>query len=202
MDNLLKRMKTNALLSAALYALLGLVLLIWPALSASLLCLALGLVLVLCGLSNIFVFLRSRDGSLYAALHLITGVVLAAVGIWLMARPTLVTVVIPRIVGVLICFHGVSNLGGALTLWKNRSDRWGAAAILGTVTLALGLLLVLAPFEAFTTVVRIIGAVLIYDGVSDIWISTQVTQAIKQAEKAADAQRDAVDVEFRDSSDQ
>lgn len=102
----------------------------------------------------------------------------------------------------LICFHGVSNLGGALTLWKNRSDRWGAAAILGTVTLALGLLLVLAPFEAFTTVVRIIGAVLIYDGVSDIWISTQVTQAIKQAEKAADAQRDAVDVEFRDSSDQ
>ena len=64
MDNLLKRMKTNALLSAALYALLGLVLLVWPALSASLLCLALGLVLVLCGLSNIFVFLRSRDGSL------------------------------------------------------------------------------------------------------------------------------------------
>ena len=45
MDNLLKRMKTNALLSAALYALLGLVLLVWPALSASLLCLALGLVL-------------------------------------------------------------------------------------------------------------------------------------------------------------
>ena len=34
MDNLLKRMKTNSLLSAALYALLGLVLLVWPALSA------------------------------------------------------------------------------------------------------------------------------------------------------------------------
>ena len=118
MDNLLKRMKTNALLSAALYALLGLVLLIWPALSASLLCLALGLVLVLCGLSNIFVFLRSRDGSLYAALHLITGVVLAAVGIWLMARPTLVTVVIPRIVGVLICFHGFRDIGDAIPFGK------------------------------------------------------------------------------------
>ena len=102
----------------------------------------------------------------------------------------------------LICFHGISNLGGALTLRKNQSARWGAAAILGAVTLALGLLLVLAPFQAFTTVVRIIGAVLIYDGVSDIWISTQVTQAIRQAEKAADVQQDAVDVDFRDASEQ
>ena len=55
MNALLKRMKTNALLSAALYALLGLVLLIWPALSASLLCLALGLVLFAVGYSR---FLR------------------------------------------------------------------------------------------------------------------------------------------------
>ena len=202
MTNLLKRIKANALFSAILYILLGLVLLLWPERSTSALCLLLGAVLVLCGLSDIFKFLRNRDGTLYSAAHLLTGVILAAVGVWLMARPTLIAVIIPRIIGVLICFHGISNLGGALTLRKNQSARWGAAASLGTVTLALGLLLVLAPFEAFTTVVRIIGAVLIYDGVSDIWISTQVTQAIKQAEKAADAQRDAVDVEFRDSSDQ
>ena len=50
MNDLLKRMKTNALLSAALYALLGLVLLVWPELSTNLLCFTLGLILVLCGL--------------------------------------------------------------------------------------------------------------------------------------------------------
>ena len=202
MTNLLKRIKANALFSAILYILLGLVLLLWPERSTNALCLLLGAVLVLCGLSDIFKFLRNRDGTLYSAAHLLTGVILAAVGVWLMARPTLIAVIIPRIIGVLICFHGVSNLGGALTLRKNQSARWGAAAILGAVTLALGLLLVLAPFEAFTTAVRIIGAVLIYDGVSDIWISTQVTRAIKQAEKAANAQLDAVDVEFRDASEQ
>ena len=202
MNDLLKRMKTNALLSAALYALLGLVLLVWPALSASLLCLALGLVLVLCGLGNIVVFLCNRDGSLYAALHLITGVVLAAVGIWLMARPTLVTVIIPRIVGVLICFHGFGDISDSMTLRKNCSPRWTAALLLAAITLVLGVILVVCPFQAFTTVVRLLGAFLLYDGISDLWITGQVGKAIRQAEKNASAEQNAVDVEYRDVKDE
>lgn len=202
MNDLLRRIKTNALLSAALYALLGLVLLIWPELSTSLLCFALGLILLLCGLGDIFVFLRHRDGSLYAALHLITGVILAAVGLWLMARPTLVTVIIPRIVGILICFHGLSDLSDANTLRKADSPRWTAALLLALVTLVLGIILVVCPFQAFTTVVRLLGAFLLYDGLSDLWITGQVGKAIKQAEKASKADRNAVDVEYRDVKDE
>lgn len=202
MSDLLKRIKTNALLTAALYAALGLVLLVRPELSAAVLCTALGLILVVCGLIDIIVFLRSRDGSLYAAAHLVAGVVLAAVGVWLISRPTLISVVIPRIIGVLICVHGASDIGDALTLRKNGSSRWSAAALLGLVTLLLGAVLVFNPFEAFTTVVRIIGAFLIYDGVSDIWITTQVSKAIRQAERDSNAARNAVDVEYRDVKDE
>lgn len=199
MNDLLKRIKTNALLSAALYAVLGLVLLIRPELSATVLCTALGLILVVCGLIDIAVFLRNRDGSLYAAAHLVAGIALAAVGLWLMSRPTLISVVIPRIIGVLICIHGAGDLGDALTLRKNGSSRWAAALLLGLVTLGLGTVLVCDPFETFTTVVRIIGLFLFYDGVSDIWITAQVSKAVRQAEKDANAVRDAVDVEFRDT---
>ena len=105
MRDFLKQIQAKALLSAALYTLLGLVLLIWPAPSASLLCIALGLVLTICGVINILVFLSHRDGTLYAGFLLITGIILAVVGIWLMARPTLVTVIIPRIIGLLVCVH-------------------------------------------------------------------------------------------------
>lgn len=202
MNDLLKRIKTNALLSAALYAVLGLVLLVRPELSAAVLCTALGLILVVCGLIDITAFLRSRDGSLYAAAHLVAGVVLAAVGVWLISRPTLISVVIPRIIGVLICVHGAGDIGDALTLKKNGSSRWSAAALLGLVTLLLGAVLVFNPFEAFTTVVRIIGVFLIYDGVSDIWITTQVSRAIRQTERDSNAARNAVDVEYRDVRDE
>ena len=202
MNGLFKRIKTNALLTAVLYTALGAVLLFWPELSTSVLCTVLGLILVVCGLIDIAVFLRCRDGSLYAAAHLVVGVVLAAVGVWLMARPTLVAVVIPRIIGILICVHGASDLGDAVTLRKNRSTRWTAALLLGLVTLALGTVLVFDPFEAFTTVVRMIGVFLIYDGVSDNWITTQVSKAVRQAEKDSNAARNAVDVEYRDVKDE
>ena len=202
MIDLLKRMKTNALLSAALYALLGLVLLLWPELSTSVLCFALGLILLLCGLGDVIEFLRHRDGSLYAALHLGVGVILAAVGLWLMSQPTLVTVVIPRIVGVLICFHGFRDASDAMTIRKNGSSRWTAAGLLGLVTLVLGVVLVICPFKAFTTVVRLLGAFLLYDGISDLWITGQVSKAVRQAEKDSNAKRDAVDVEYRDVKDE
>ena len=189
-------------MSAALYALLGLVLLLWPELSTSVLCFALGLILLLCGLGDVIEFLRHRDGSLYAALHLGVGVILAAVGLWLMSQPTLVTVVIPRIVGVLICFHGFSDVSDAMTIRKNGSSRWTAAGLLGLVTLVLGVVLVICPFKAFTTVVRLLGAFLLYDGISDLWITGQVSKAVRQAEKDSNAKRDAVDVEYRDVKDE
>ena len=202
MRDFLKQIQANALLSAALYTLLGLVLLIWPAPSASLLCIALGLVLTICGVINILVFLSHRDGTLYAGFLLITGIILAVVGIWLMARPTLVTVIIPRIIGLLVCVHGFRDIRDTLSLKKSGSSRWTAALLLGAVTLVLGAILVLAPFEAFTTVVRLIGAFLIYDGISDIWITTQVSKAVRDAAKASNAARDAVDVEYRDVKDE
>lgn len=198
MNDLLKRIKTNAVVTALLYALIGLTLLCWPQLSASALCLALGIVTLLCGAADIFFFLRNRDGSLYSALHLVAGVILAAVGLWLIARPTLVTVIIPRIAGVLICFHGLRNCGSAVTLHKNGSARTGAALALGLVTLALGAILVICPFQAFSTVVRLLGAFLLYDGLSDLWITAQVSKTVRQAEKDAQATQNAVDVDFKD----
>lgn len=198
MNSILKRIKTNTIVSAILYVLLGLALLARPELSTTVLCTALGVVLILRGVSDILDCVFHRDGSLYYALHLVAGIILTAIGVWLVARPTLIAVVIPRIIGVLILFHGCKNLGDALTLRKNQSSRAMAAMILGIVTIALGALLVVNPFSAFATVVRIIGIVLIYDGVSDIWITTEVSKAIKLTDKELQGQ--VIDVDYQDVS--
>lgn len=196
MKNLLKRIKANALLSALIYTALGVVLLVWPELSTNVLCTALGLVLLVSGIADILEFVLQRDGSLYYNLQLGLGVILCAVGGWLLLRPTLIAVIIPRIIGVLVCFHGCKDFGDALTLRKNKSPRATAALLLGIITILLGAVLVVNPFSAFTTVVRIIGLVLIYDGVSDLWITSQVSYAIKLAEK--ELQGEVIDVDYQD----
>lgn len=202
MKNFLKKVKANALASAIFYTVLGLVLLIWPGTSATVLTIALGVVLVLCGLANILDFLLHRDGSLYSRLHLIAGVILSVIGLWLTTQPNLLTVVVPRIMGILICIHGAGDIRSAFVLKKNRAPHTGLTLLLAVITFALGVMLVLNPFSAFTTVVRIIGLCLLYDGISDIWIALQVHQALKlppvPEDSSAETPAEFTDVPFEE----
>ena len=202
MGELFKKIKLNALVTAAIYAALGLVLLFWPGLSADIFCMALGLVLIACGLVDAVIFLRSRDGSLYAGFHLVMGIILAVMGVYLMTQPQLVVQVVPRIVGLLLGIHAIGDFGDAITLRRSGSRRWITALVLGLLTLALGAVLIYDPFDAFATVVRVIGAFLLYDGLSDLWITLCVSRAVRQAAKDAENTKKAVDVEFTDVKDQ
>lgn len=198
MDNFLKKVKLNSLVNAVIYVVIGLVLIVWPVTSASVLCLALGAVLLVCGAVDVILFCTHRDGSLYSGGLLVLGVILAALGCWIIASPQLVAVLVPRVIGLLICVHGVGDVGDALTLRRVGHPRWTAALALGLVTLVLGAVLVFYSFSVLSTIVRIIGFFLLYDGASDIWISAQVSRAVKQAERDAQAQAGAVDVDFTD----
>jgi uncharacterized membrane protein HdeD (DUF308 family) len=202
MSDLLKKIKTNSLVTAAVYTVLGLVLLVWPGLSASIFCTALGLVLLLCGLVDIVTFLLHRDGSLYGSVHLIVGIILAVVGVYVMTRPSLVTVVIPRIVGILICIHGISDVGDAISLHRSGYGRWSTALLLGLLTVVLGGVLIANPFGAFATVVRVIGGFLLYDGVSDLWIASRVSKVARQVKSDAEAQASAIDVDYTEETEQ
>ena len=93
------------------------------------------------------------------------------------------------------------SISGAIEAMKREMDLLGVL-VLGLVTLVLGVVLVICPFQAFTTVVRLLGAFLLYDGLSDLWITGQVGKAVRQTEKAANAEKNAVDVEYRDVKDE
>lgn len=200
MNGFFKKVKINSLVNAALYTALGLVLILWPVTSASMLCLALGAVLLLCGIIDVILFLTHRDGSLYSGGMLVLGIILAALGAWIIASPQLVAVLVPRVIGALICIHGLGDIGDAVTLRRTDYPRWTAALILGLVTLALGAVLIFYSFTVLSTIVRIIGFFLLYDGVSDIWITAQVSKAAKQSAKDAEAQANAVDTDFTEET--
>lgn len=174
MGALLKKIRLNTLLSNGLWGLLGAALLFWPAPSARAVCLALGAVLLLCGAGNLAAALPNRDGTLYTALRLGSGVILAVVGLWLLFRPLLAAALIPKLIGILLCIHGISNLGDALVLRRVNDRRWSAAALAGGASAALGLLLLFLAIPAFLTAVRIVGICLLCDGISGLWIGLRL----------------------------
>lgn len=191
---LLKKLKTNIVISAALCVLLGIVLVAWPDLSMQIVCTAVGAVLLIGGGVRLAVYFTSRDGSVYSQMSLIMGIVLAVVGIWILLQPDKVLAIIPIIVGIVIALHGVNNLRQAVTLCQNKYDKWWVALILGLLTVGFGVLLICRPFEALDTVVMLIGIFLIYDGLSDIWIVSRVYRTAKTLKQEAEA----LDVESKE----
>ena len=187
MGNLLKRLKTNIVISAILCVVLGIVLVVWPDLSMQIVCIAIGAVLLIGGGVRLAVYFTNKDGSMYAQMSLITGIVLAVVGVWILMKPDKVLAIIPIIVGIVIVLHGINDLQQAVSLCKDKYDKWWVALVLGLLTIGFGVLLICRPFEALDTVVMLIGLFLIYDGLSDIWIVSRIYRTAKALKQEADA---------------
>ena len=184
---LLKKLKTNVMISAVLCILLGIVLVAWPDLSMQIVCTAVGAVLLIGGGVRLAVYFTARDGSVYAQMNLLMGIVLAVVGVWILLQPDKVLAIIPIIVGIVIVLHGVNNLQQAFTLYREKYDKWWVVLILGLLTVGFGVLLICRPFEALDTVVILIGICLIYDGISDIWIVSRIYRTAKMLKQEAEA---------------
>ena len=187
MEHILKKIKTNVIVSALICAGLGVILVVWPGLSVQVVCMAIGGVLVLNGLSRLLNFILNRDGSIFSQMNLVMGIIITVIGGWILLQPGTIIAMIPILVGIIIVIHGINNLQQAVSLCQNRYDKWWIALLLGIVTIGFGVLLVFNPFAAVDTLIRFIGLFMIYDGASDIWIMSRVSRNVKQARQEMDA---------------
>ena len=186
-------MKVSFLLAAILYVILGLVLLLWPGVSAVVFCYAFGGVLLAYGVVTVATFfLRdSRLGSL--AFELLLGVIAAALGLLFLLRPAIVAAVLPAVLGLFIVVDGLVNLKRALELRRMAYGRWNVPLLLSVGSAVLGLVIVFQPFLAAEALTMLIGAVLVYAGLSDLWTIFRVSRWTKEYRKTHPTDVDPLD---------
>ena len=191
--NYIKSLKVNYSLSAVICVILGIVLLVWPGQSTQVVCMVLGIVLGGFGLIQIILYLATKEKTMVSHSMMMLGVVLAVIGGWIVLKPETIIKAVPMIVGILIVIHGFHNAVQAIDLQKMQYDNWWVALLLSLLTVALGVVLICNPFTIVDTVVRIIGAFLVYDGLSDMWILSRVFKTKKNREKIIDTDAVIVD---------
>ena len=191
--NYIKSLKVNYSLSAVICVILGIVLLVWPGQSTQVVCMVLGIVLGGFGLIQIILYLATEENTMVSHSMMMLGVVLAVIGGWIVLKPETIIKAVPMIVGILIVIHGFHNAVQAIDLKKMQYDNWWVALLLSLLTVALGVVLICNPFTIVDTVVRIIGAFLVYDGLSDMWILSRVFKTKKNREKIIDTDAVIVD---------
>lgn len=195
MREFIKNMKVSYFLAAILYIALGVILLIWPNTTGSIVCFAFGSVLLAYGVITVISFFvhDSRLGSF--RFELVLGIVCTAVGILFLLRPDIVLSIFPIILGIYIVIDALLNLKRALELHSMHYPRWWIALTLSLVSVALGILILLRPGMTAEVLIMVIGVVFIYNGLSDLWALFMVGRVTKEFRKNNPIIIDPIDIE-------
>ncbi len=186
----IKKMKFSSVTTALLCLLIGIVMIIYPGRSLDVICQVFGVVLIGGGVMCIIFFLQDVH-ALTNVMMLTGGIIFAAIGIWIFTKPRGIETIIPFIAGIVIVIDGIFNCIQTADLGRAKFSRWWVAMILSILTIGLGILLIINPFGAVSAIARIIGAFMVYDAVSDLWIIIDVSRAyrnIKQEVTAVDVE--------------
>ena len=170
MRSVLQEQQRSSALIALVTIVFGVVLVMWPDRSVSVICAMLGGALLISGLLYVIGWFAGKRKAGAPVFMIIPGVVLAGLGVWLMTSSQTVIALIQYVFGAVIIFHGILDLQGVLVLIRQKMPRWWVALIMSAVTFGLGILILVNPLDAFSALVALIGVALVYDGVSDLWL--------------------------------
>lgn len=179
MKNIFWEQRRSSVVMAVITLLLGLLLVLAPDRSIRFLCTLLGTALLVTGLVYLFSWLaRRREG--FPVWFLLPGLILAALGLWLLTNPGSVIVLIQfSFAGVLI-FHGIVDLQGTLALLRLGRPSWKLELLLSALTIVLGAVVLLNPLGTMEALTVLIGVSLVYDGASDLYLIYRVSRAFRE----------------------
>lgn len=195
MKESLKNGKISYLFASILYIAFGLVLFLWPEITGSIICLVFGLILLVYGAITVISFFvhESRQGAL--RLELLVGIVTVALGILFLVTPSFILNIFPIILGLYIMIDASLNLKRALELRRMAYQRWWIALILALVAMGMGVLILFRPSILGDFIIRIIGGVLVYNGLADLWAIFMLDRVSKTHKERHPIEIDPIDIE-------
>ena len=112
---------------------------------------------------------------------LVIGIICAGFGLYALVQPTRVSDIIFIILGVAILVDGATSLRRDLELRRAGFDRWWVPFALDVLILILGCIVVFNPSLFAEVLIQIVGIILIYESVSDLWSIHRLAKLTRSA---------------------
>lgn len=188
---MLRYIKSGMMLLSIAYIIIGMMLLIMPQTSLLWICYAFGAVVLVTGIVCLIQYARIRGTGFTAPFMLVGGVITAGLGIFTLAKPQVVASFLPVVFGIFILVDGLSRVGTAIDLAKRKGQKWWVLLLLSVVSVALGVLLVLHPFDAAVSVVMVCGILLIVEGALNLGCVLYAAMELRTLDRMASAAANA-----------
>ena len=164
-----KKMKNTLIISCVFYFILGVVMLLFPAMISDSICYLIALLFMFFGVAGIVTYIRTDTKTPYVASTLVLAIVLGAFGIYIFLNPRVFASFIPLVTGVFLVADSVSKLSASFDLKKYGFPKWWVMLVIAFLILGLGVLLLFNPFKAVELTIMIIGTILIVDAITNIF---------------------------------
>ncbi len=175
---------------------LGIIMVLWPQISVTVLCWILGLLSIGVGIYELTRYSQLGFAGLFFRLDFVLGLCNIAIGIILLL-PFGGSVFFPFAVGLYVLISSIFNIQLAINLSKYRMGPWISTLILGIIGVVFSVFLFVDPFKGATALMIFIGVSLVFNGVQGLCDVTCLTKAIKISEgPKPNGESDVIDVEW------
>ncbi len=175
---------------------IGIFLLVRPESTLFVICRLLGVAMIVIGALLIASYINMR-GEPVAAGALAGGVILAAFGIFILARPDVIAAFAGILFAVILISYACGQFVEMSTLRTFHDDRWYLCLIGGIVTLILSVVFLFHPMRLTSVLVQIAGAAMIYAAICGFVFHKRTADFASEVHDAAEEFRRAED-EFED----
>lgn len=177
---MMKNLKWNLILMSLLYLGLGVFLLLMPDIALSVVCYALGGVVLACAAVQLVRYFVSERGIFQSQLTLISGLVCLGLGGFLILRSDIVVRILPIVFGLFVIFDSLGRVQNALELRRCGYSSWKSFLLMALLSVVLGAVMLLNPFGAMETLVMAIGVILIVEGALNLLSTLYTTLAVRR----------------------
>lgn len=195
MKEQVKRIKMDVIVTAFVCIGLGIVLTLWPIEVTMAVCRIIGAVIAFLGAARMFGYVTHRGEK--HSVHLLPGLALLLVGIWIVLNPHSIQSILFIGIGTVLFVHGLEDFKFALEAKENGYESWAVLVLMALLGMAFGILCIIDCFGVISVTLSFAGLVLIYDGITDLWIVSRMVRTAKALREKIEAtlrEEDAEDV--------
>lgn len=157
----------SSLFSAILSIIIGTILLLLPQLTGLITVRVIAIILLAYGISYLIKYYQAKKNSYNNYGYLISGILALGFGLYVWFFPHYIISFIPFIVGAILLINGIVAIPLAIDLIKD-GNMWVTALLTSLLPFIAGLVLMFNPYGVANFAIRILGAILIINGVTNL----------------------------------
>ena len=182
MKDIIKKKEIKGILGSLLLIVLSIFLMLKPIEIIGSLIKVIGMILLICGVFDFAnYFVNKKEESLFDY-GLVKEIIEITIGVLFIFKYDLLINLFPCILGLIIVFINIFKLQTAISL-KEFESNYMTGVIISSLSIILGLVIVINPFETLEVVIIVSGAVLLISELSNIIYSISVLKFFKKTDK-------------------